>query len=312
MSFSWVVLILGLDGGRPARVNNRLRVISGRLKEVCVVDFSFKGQKSLSFVSAERERIGKYEAGWEVDPSSEWDVVILSDWKKPPRPSNLKFLFEFFELFGRFVVIIEITEVIYGRRTDVPGGQANKGDVARGVCLSRLEDGQQGHHVSSMFVPWERHDKFQTLIAGCFPWLGASCTQRKVSMVLFVLPSILLLVVIVVTVVIVVVIPLVVVVAIVGVVVVVVGSSVPSINKLSFVIVGSFSCYWSSICPGVLMLMFSWEASICKTTQNNNLQVKSGGGVVDLTGDEDPTDEDGDIGVSVSLGDEIFSEEKES
>ncbi|GJY63923.1 hypothetical protein Tco_0465383 [Tanacetum coccineum] len=53
-------------------------------------------------------------------------------------------------------------------------------------------------------------------------FLGASCTQRKVSMVLFVLPSILLLVVIVVTVVIVVVIPVVVVVAIVRVVVAVV------------------------------------------------------------------------------------------
>ncbi|GJW34139.1 hypothetical protein Tco_0054171 [Tanacetum coccineum] len=34
--------------------------------------------------------------------------------------------------------------------------------------------------------------------------------------------------------------------------------------------------------------------------------------VVDLTGDEDPTNEDGDIGVSVSLGDEIFSEGKKS
>ncbi|GKC60968.1 hypothetical protein Tco_1088566, partial [Tanacetum coccineum] len=38
------------------------------------------------------------------------------------------------------------------------------------------------------------------------------------------------------------------------------------------------------------------------------------GGVLALTGDEDPTDEDADIGigdstgVSVSLGDEIFSE----
>ncbi|GKE19595.1 hypothetical protein Tco_1427172 [Tanacetum coccineum] len=67
------------------------------------------------------------------------------------------------------------------------------------------------------------------------------------------LPSILLLVVIVVTVVIVVVILVVVVVAIVGVVVVVVGSSVSSIIKLSFVIVDSFSCYWSSACPNVLV-----------------------------------------------------------
>ncbi|GKB56816.1 hypothetical protein Tco_0913002 [Tanacetum coccineum] len=37
-----------------------------------------------------------------------------------------------------------------------------------------------------------------------------------------------------------------------------------------------------------------------------------GDDVVDLTGDEDPTDEDGDIGVSVSLGDEIYSEGKKS
>ncbi|GJT81135.1 hypothetical protein Tco_1055477 [Tanacetum coccineum] len=34
--------------------------------------------------------------------------------------------------------------------------------------------------------------------------------------------------------------------------------------------------------------------------------------VVDLTGDEDPTDEDGDIGVLVSLGDEIYSKGKKS
>nr|GEW62087.1 hypothetical protein [Tanacetum cinerariifolium] len=107
---------------------------------------------------------------------------------------------------------------------------------------------------------------------------GASCTQRKVSMVLFVLPYVLLLVVIVVTVVIIMVISVVVVVAIVGVVVVVVGSSVSSINKLSLVIVGSFSCYWSSTC------------------------------LVDLTGDEDHFDEDEATGmgdstrVLVSLG----------
>ncbi|GJU81887.1 hypothetical protein Tco_1284252 [Tanacetum coccineum] len=35
-------------------------------------------------------------------------------------------------------------------------------------------------------------------------------------------------------------------------------------------------------------------------------------GMIDLTIDEDPTDEDKDIGVSVSSGDEIFSEGKES
>ncbi|GJT59554.1 hypothetical protein Tco_1003087 [Tanacetum coccineum] len=43
------------------------------------------------------------------------------------------------------------------------------------------------------------------------------------------------------------------------------------------------------------------------------LGTKPGSGVVDLTGDENPTDEDGDIEigdsteVSVSFGDEIFS-----
>ncbi|GKA30966.1 hypothetical protein Tco_0717271 [Tanacetum coccineum] len=103
---------------------------------------------------------------------------------------------------------------------------------------------------------------------------GASYTQRKISMVLFVLPSILLLVVIVVTVVIVVVISVVVVVvAIVGVVIVVVGSSVPSINKLSFVIVGSFSCYWSFACPGVPISIvgFCHVSNLCFQSSNNTI-----------------------------------------
>ncbi|GJR12397.1 hypothetical protein Tco_0795049 [Tanacetum coccineum] len=47
-------------------------------------------------------------------------------------------------------------------------------------------------------------------------------------------------------------------------------------------------------------------------TKINSLKRYSGGGVVDLIGDEDSTDEDGDIGVSVSLGGEIFSKGKES
>ncbi|GKE28539.1 hypothetical protein Tco_1443923, partial [Tanacetum coccineum] len=63
---------------------------------------------------------------------------------------------------------------------------------------------------------------------------GASCTQREVSMVFFdsFLSSILLLVVII--------------------VMVVVIGGVSSIFKLSFVIIDSFSCYWSFACPGVL------------------------------------------------------------
>ncbi|GKB95247.1 hypothetical protein Tco_0981384, partial [Tanacetum coccineum] len=95
------------------------------------------------------------------------------------------------------------------------------------------------------------------------------------------LPSILLLVVIIVTVVIVAVILAVVVVAIVGVVVLV---GVSAIIKLLFVIIGS-----------------SGAGSLPS-------------GCVDLTGDENPTDEDGDIEigdsteVSVSFGDENLLE----
>ncbi|GJZ40978.1 retrovirus-related pol polyprotein from transposon TNT 1-94 [Tanacetum coccineum] len=46
--------------------------------------------------------------------------------------------------------------------------------------------------------------------------------------------------------------------------------------------------------------------------RHSDRKESSGGGVVDLTIDEDPTDEDGDIGVSVSFGDEIFLEGKKS
>nr|GEY13773.1 hypothetical protein [Tanacetum cinerariifolium] len=181
---------------------------------------------------------------------------------------------------------------------------------------------------------------------------GASCTQRKVSMVLFVLPSVMLLVVSVVTVVIVVVISVVVVVvAIVRVVVVVVGSSVSTIKKISLVIVGSFSCYWISTCLGfpISIVSICHVSSLCFQSSSNaisnqlpdgslshnwvqrkefktsrdrhgnngmsdpigGLDTKSGGGLVNLTDDEDPIDEDGDIGigdstgVSVTSGDEI-------
>nr|GEX64785.1 hypothetical protein [Tanacetum cinerariifolium] len=100
---------------------------------------------------------------------------------------------------------------------------------------------------------------------------GASCTQRKVSIVLFVFPFVLMLLVIVITVVIVMVILVVVVVAIVRVAVVVVSSSVSSINKLSLVIVGSFSCYWSSTCPGVPISIVSicHFSSLCFQSSSN-------------------------------------------
>ncbi|GJW55514.1 hypothetical protein Tco_0099599 [Tanacetum coccineum] len=99
---------------------------------------------------------------------------------------------------------------------------------------------------------------------------GASCTQREVSMIFFgrispnsFLSSMMLLVVIIVMVVFVVVVLVVVVIAIVGVVIVVVFGivvvvgGVSSIFKLSFVIVDSFSCYWSSACSGVLIRITS-------------------------------------------------------
>nr|GEW97715.1 hypothetical protein [Tanacetum cinerariifolium] len=73
----------------------------------------------------------------------------------------------------------------------------------------------------------------------------------------------------------------VIVVMIIGLVVVVIVGGIPSIIKLSFMIIGSFSCYQS----------FTWL----------------GVPIVDLTGDEDPIDKDGDTRVGdsevpVSLG----------
>nr|GEU38974.1 hypothetical protein [Tanacetum cinerariifolium] len=130
-------------------------------------------------------------------------------------------------------------------------------------------------------------------------------------MVLFVLPSILLVVVIVVTVVIVVVISVVVVVAIVGVVIVVIGSSVSSINKLSLVFVGSFSCYWSSTCLGVPISVVSifYVSSLCFQSSSNAISYQLPDGSLshnwccEYSSDEDGGTGMGDsTGVSVSLG----------
>nr|GEX36578.1 hypothetical protein [Tanacetum cinerariifolium] len=170
---------------------------------------------------------------------------------------------------------------------------------------------------------------------------GASCTQRKVFMVLFstpfilswgasmssdsLLPSILLLVVIIVTVVIVMVILIVFVVVITRVAIVVIGG-VSSILKLSFVIIVSCAelCFITcSINPWVMYL--PWLQLVLPKQQQYHQQLVirwqpeswlSGGRVIDLTGDEDPTDEDGDTGlddskrVTASLGGEISSGEK--
>ncbi|GJY71636.1 hypothetical protein Tco_0475339 [Tanacetum coccineum] len=148
--------------------------------------------------------------------------------------------------------------------------------ASRGWSFASAVPGQMTHLVASLTLDSANSCVMQ----------GASCTQRKVSMVLFVLPSILLLVVIVVTVVIVVVIPVVVVVAIVGVVVVVVVPLVPV-----FLL-------------GLLALDID-AACFSRTGLLPN-------GRLDLIGDEDSTNKDGDIGVLVSLGGEIFLEGKES
>nr|GEV96004.1 hypothetical protein [Tanacetum cinerariifolium] len=155
---------------------------------------------------------------------------------------------------------------------------------------------------------------------------GASCTQRRVFMVPFVfsisfvlswgssisldsfLHSILMLVVIVVTVVIVAVILIFFVVAIVGVVIVVaiigvvifvmiigvvivvVVGGIPSIIKLSFMIIGSFSCYrsftWASVPIGIVSICHG--SSLCFQSCGNNIsnQLPNGGlghaGVIDV------------------------------
>nr|GFA20207.1 hypothetical protein [Tanacetum cinerariifolium] len=161
---------------------------------------------------------------------------------------------------------------------------------------------------------------------------GASFTQGTVSSIPiggnislegFLLP-ILLLVVIIIMVMIVVVI-LIVVVAIIGVVVVVGGVF---IIKLLFVIIGNLLIK-ASISISVFGTMFghkmanSWNLLtsrtilICKETFQFNpgdlvgLLYPNSGDIVDLIGNEDPTDEDGDTEVSVSLG-EISSKGKKS
>ncbi|GKE26503.1 hypothetical protein Tco_1441887, partial [Tanacetum coccineum] len=201
--------------------------------------------------------------------------------------------------------------------------------ASRGWSFASAVPGQMTHLVPSLKLASENSCVMQ----------GAFCTQRKISLVLFsipfvlswggsissdsFLPSILLFMVIVAMVVIVLV-----------VVVVIVGSGVPSIIKILFVIVGSFSCYWSSDCPGVPISIYHeyneifLEFKTSRDRYGNNGKSDSignlvfldtnvlrnrmsGGDVVDLTSDEDPTNEDGgtgmgdSTGVSMSLGDEI-------
>ncbi|GJY69028.1 hypothetical protein Tco_0472010 [Tanacetum coccineum] len=72
---------------------------------------------------------------------------------------------------------------------------------------------------------------------------------------------------------------------------------------------GNFS--WSSVPIGIVSICHG--SSLCFQSGNNTISNQlPDGSLIDLTGDEDPTDEDGDIGVSVSLGDEIFLEGKKS
>ncbi|GKB19805.1 hypothetical protein Tco_0853728 [Tanacetum coccineum] len=131
--------------------------------------------------------------------------------------------------------------------------------------------------------------------ARTYVMLGAFFTQRMISSISVggsinlegFLSSMLLLVVIIVMVVFVVVIWVVIFVnVIVGVIIVVVfgivvvGGGVSSIFNLSFVIVDSFSCYWSSACPGVfvsIMLMYENNSLVLKdTTESFRIQDRYG------------------------------------
>nr|GEU75471.1 hypothetical protein [Tanacetum cinerariifolium] len=172
-------------------------------------------------------------------------------------------------------------------------------------------------HVAVLSV--RRHYKLWILV-------GASCTQRKISVVSFgsisydsFLTSILLLVVIMVTVVVVVVtvILVIVVIAIVGVVIVVV------IIRIVVVIDGwayaSHQDKASSVRAlddklGYPLMIISKDEYLTHSVPRE----LSGDGVIDLTGDEDPTNEDGDAkmddstGFLAPLGGEIFSRGRKS
>ncbi|GJS06617.1 hypothetical protein Tco_0363413 [Tanacetum coccineum] len=161
------------------------------------------------------------------------------------------------------------------------------------------------------------------------------------------LPSILLLVMIIIAVVIVAVILVVVVVAIVGVVIVVmiIGSLAQNCALVSDPLASGLCWEYafhqdkaSSVrVPVANVTLFSLAQLLLENTHSVRISVgpvfllglsafamaatcasraatipSSGDDVVDLIGDEDPTDEDVDIGVSVSLGDEIFLEGKKS
>ncbi|GJT53577.1 hypothetical protein Tco_0988631 [Tanacetum coccineum] len=97
--------------------------------------------------------------------------------------------------------------------------------------------------------------------------------------------------------------------------------------------VGGNYCYGCDCCGYLVLSVFAMlaacasraaatlSATSCRMASRvmaGAADVDSGGGVVDLTGDEDPTDEDGDtrmgdsIRVSVSLGGEISSGGKKS
>nr|GEU29153.1 hypothetical protein [Tanacetum cinerariifolium] len=171
--------------------------------------------------------------------------------------------------------------------------------ASRGWSFDSAVPGQMTHLVSSLTLDSAKSCVMQ----------GASCTQRRVSVVPFVFsipfvlnwggsisldsffPSILLLMVIVVMVVIIavilifvvfVIVEVVIIVAIIGVVIVVtiievvivvVVGGIPSIIKLSFMIIGFFSCYRSFTWPGVPIGIVSicYGSSLCFQSRGNTI-----------------------------------------
>nr|GEU90536.1 hypothetical protein [Tanacetum cinerariifolium] len=158
----------------------------------------------------------------------------------------------------------------------------------------------------------------------CLDSLFPSILLVVVIIVTFVIVAVILIFVVVVIIGVVLVVAIimeVIVVMIIGVVVVVVVGGIPSIIKLSFMIIGPFSCYRSFTWSGVPIgssgngLLPIGRGMIHNDLSNSekidSSKDYSGGGIIDLTGDEDPTDEYGDTemddstGVLASLGGDI-------
>nr|GEW01443.1 RNA-directed DNA polymerase, eukaryota [Tanacetum cinerariifolium] len=162
-----------------------------------------------------------------------------------------------------------------------------------------------------------RHEKLQILIANCIPWLILCfCSSWSDDLPLVVIVVTVVILAVILIFVVVAIVGVVIVVAIIGLVVVVVSFTWPGVP------IGIVSiCHGSSLCfqrcgNTISNQLPNGGLSHGGCCRYNSLKEWPDGGVVNLTGDEDPTGEDrhtgmGDsTGVSMSLGGEISSEGK--